>query len=441
MKERINNVLNYIKEQGFEGQINIFKNKSKKVSFSNGKLEELTEGEKGNAGIKVISKDGRVSNSLTNILEENELMKAAEKAISMAKYSEKDENNGISDNKEFTYIDWAYDEDTKGLELDEIIELAENMEKYAREYDERIKFVRGAEFTTNLTKMIFANTNDVYKYADYTTSSASIMLAAVEGDKSSMGFDFEISESYRLIDTNKIVKKAAEKALAGLEAKILNSGRYDIVLSPYTSAQLISIVLSSLSGENVYKGKSFFKNKKGEKVASSKFNLIHDPMNGSAPIISSFDNEGNNTSRFHFIENGVLKNYAHNIYSAKALGENPTGNAFASSGSPIPNISTINMHALTTTTKKKIMNQEKALYIESIMGLHTADPVSGRFSVQISGRILENGEFTGSFRGMTLAGTIPELLENIDDISSDFKYTGSISGSTMLIKNMSVGGK
>jgi PmbA protein len=75
------------------------------------------------------------------------------------------------------------------------------------------------------------------------------------------------------------------------------------------------------------------------------------------------------------------------------------------------------------------------------MGLHTADPVSGRFSVQISGRILEKGEFIGSFRGMTLAGTIPELLENIDDISSDFKYTGSISGSTMLIKNMSVGGK
>jgi PmbA protein len=136
-----------------------------------------------------------------------------------------------------------------------------------------------------------------------------------------------------------------------------------------------------------------------------------------------------------------LKNYAHNIYSANALGEEPKGNAFASSNSPIPSISTINMHALTTTTKKKILKQEKALYIENIMGLHTADPVSGRFSVQISGRILENGEFSGSFRGMTLAGTIPELLENIDDISSDFKYTGSISGSTMLIKNMSVGGK
>ena len=38
------------------------------------------------------------------------------------------------------------------------------------------------------------------------------------------------------------------------------------------------------------------------------------------------------------------------------------------------------------------------------MGLHTADPISGRFSVQISGRVIENGEFVGSFRGMTLAG-------------------------------------
>jgi len=165
MKEMISNVLNYIKKEGFKGQINIFTDKSKKASFSNGTLEELTEGERGTVGIKVISKDGRVSNSMTNILKEEELMKAAKKAINMAKYSEKDENNEISNDKEFTYIDWAYDEDTKDLEIDEIIEIAENMEKNAKKYDERIKFVRGASFETSLTKVIFANTNDIYKHA------------------------------------------------------------------------------------------------------------------------------------------------------------------------------------------------------------------------------------------------------------------------------------
>ncbi len=87
------------------------------------------------------------------------------------------------------------------------------------------------------------------------------------------------------------------------------------------------------------------------------------------------------------------------------------------------------------------MNVPKALYVTNIMGMHTADPVSGRFSVQISGRLIENGEFVRSFRGMTLAGTLEELLNNLEYIGSDFKYLGPIAGSTMLIRDLSVGGK
>ena len=75
------------------------------------------------------------------------------------------------------------------------------------------------------------------------------------------------------------------------------------------------------------------------------------------------------------------------------------------------------------------------------MGLHTADPISGRFSIQISGQVVENGQFTKSFRGMTMAGTLQEMLENIVMVGSDFKYMGSVAGSTTLIKNMSIGGK
>ena len=52
-------------------------------------------------------------------------------------------------------------------------------------------------------------------------------------------------------------------------------------------------------------------------------------MNGSAPLIASFDNEGTNTSRFNIIENGVLKSYLHSIYSANKFNTKPTGNSFA----------------------------------------------------------------------------------------------------------------
>jgi len=441
IKSIMEKAMNMIKKEGFKGQINIFSIESKNASFSNGKLEQLAEGEKGTAGIKVISADGRIATSSTNILTEKGIIEASEKAMAMVKYTEKDDGNDISDDQKFTYIDWAYDTDTKDMSLNEVMEIAEELEKKAKNADNRIMFVRGAEYETDLTRIHFANTNGLYKNALHTNASSSISLAAIEGGNSSFGFDFEVAQSYRLVDIDRIVKSAVEMAISGLNAEVLKSGRYDIIMSPLASAMFIGTLTTPLSGENVFKGKSFLKGKVGEKVANGSINLIHDPMNGSAPIIASFDNEGTNTSRFNIIENGILKSYLHNIYSAKKLGTKPSGNAFASIDSPNPSIGTVNLHFIANKTRKAILDVPKALYVTNIMGMHTADPVSGRFSVQISGRVVENGEFVGSFRGMTLAGTLSELLNNLVSIGSDFKYLGPVSGSTMLIKDLSVGGK
>lgn len=441
IKSIMEKAMNVIKKEGFKGQINIFSIESKNASFSNGKLEQLAEGEKGTAGIKVISADGRIATSSTNILTEKGIMEASEKAMAMVRYTEKDDGNDISDDQEFTYIDWAYDTDTRDMSLNEVMKIAEELEKKAKNADSRIMFVRGAEYETDLTRIHFANTNGLYKNALHTNASSSISLAAIEGENSSFGFDFEVAQSYRLVDIDRIVKNAVEMAISGLNSEVLKSGRYDIIMSPLASAMFIGTLTTPLSGENVFKGKSFLKGKVGEKVANGSINLIHDPMNGSAPIIASFDNEGTNTSRFNIIENGILKNYLHNIYSANKLGTKPSGNAFASIDSPNPSIGTVNLHFIANKTRKAILDVPKALYVTNIMGMHTADPVSGRFSVQISGRVVENGEFVGSFRGMTLAGTLSELLNNLVAIGSDFKYLGPVSGSTMLIKDLSVGGK
>ncbi|POZ91313.1 TldD/PmbA family protein [Petrotoga sp. SL27] len=441
VKSVIEKSMKEIKNKGFKGQINVFSTESKNASFSNGKLEQLTEGEKGAVGIKVISPDGRTATASSNIFTEEGIMQAVEKAIEMIKYTEKDDANDISKDEEFTYIDWSFDTDTKDMDLHEVMNLAQELEKKAKSEDERIKFVRGAEYEVALTRIHFGNTNGLYKNALFTNAASSISLAAIEGEDSSFGFDYQISQSYRLIDIDRIVKDSVEMAVSGLKSEVLSSGRYDIVMSPFASSMFLETLITPLSGENVYKGKSFLKDKLGEKVANLSVTLLHDPMNGSAPIIASFDNEGTNTSRFNVIENGVLKGFLHNIYSAKKLGSKPTGNSFASVESPNPSIGTINLHFIANKTRKDILNVPKALYVTNIMGMHTTDPVSGRFSVQISGRLIENGEFVRSFRGMTLAGTLEELLNNLEYIGSDFKYLGPVAGSTMLIRDLSVGGR
>jgi PmbA protein len=441
MRDILNKALSLIKESNHEGQINVFMENIKTCSFTSGKINELTEGNTASVGIKIIDKEGKTANSVTNIITEDGILDAVKKCLSLVKYCEPEENNGISNEKDFINLDWTYDQDTENVSLDTIMEMAKSLEEKARAIDKRIQFVRNSKIETKSNNIIFANTNDVFKEGKYTLAMAQISLSAVEEGKSSMGFEFDINRSYKLIDLDKVAKNVAKRAISGLNAVILNSGRYDIILSPYVSASLLGVMGMALSGENVCKGKSFLKDKIDTKIANENVTLVNDPINKTSPSAASFDNEGINTKEFSFIEKGVLKTYAHNIYSANKLNTKPTGNAFASSGNPIPSINAINMHMTPNSSLDEVMNSGKTLYINNVMGLHTADPISGRFSIQISGQVVENGEFKESFRGMTMAGTALELMENIEKIADDFKSMGSTSGSTMLIKNMSVGGK
>lgn len=129
VKSVIEKSMKEIKNKGFKGQINVFSTESKNASFSNGKLEQLTEGEKGAVGIKVISPDGRTATASSNIFTEEGIMQAVEKAIEMIKYTEKDDANDISKDEEFTYIDWSFDTDTKDMDLHEVMNLAQELEK------------------------------------------------------------------------------------------------------------------------------------------------------------------------------------------------------------------------------------------------------------------------------------------------------------------------
>jgi len=57
--------------------------------------------------------------------------------------------------------------------------------------------------------------------------------------------------------------------------------------------------------------------------------------------------------------------------------------------------------------------------ILSAMGLHTANPISGDFSVGISGQWIENGEVGYPVKEAVISGNILELFKKIDAVGSD----------------------
>ena len=157
-----------IKNNDCKGQINVFSVENKNASFSSGKLEQLSEGEQGSVGIKIISKEGKIATSTTNILSEKGINRCR-KAIQMVKYTQPDEAHDVSDEEEFTYIDWAFDVDTKNMSLNEVMELAQNLEQKAKKAIQELNLFVG-QVMKPLTRIYFAN-NGLYKNALFTNAA------------------------------------------------------------------------------------------------------------------------------------------------------------------------------------------------------------------------------------------------------------------------------
>ncbi len=74
--------------------------------------------------------------------------------------------------------------------------------------------------------------------------------------------------------------------------------------------------------------------------------------------------------------------------------------------------------------------------------LSGANPISGEFSVGISGVLIEHGRLTTPVREVTLAGDIIGMLKSVRALGDDARWVpaGSVLTPSVLIEGMAIGG-
>jgi PmbA protein len=196
-------------------------------------------------------------------------------------------------------------------------------------------------------------------------------------------------------------------------------------------------------------GISLLKGKEGCKIASDKLTLIDDPMREGSTVGTPFDAEGVATHRKAVIENGVLKTLLHNRETARIAGVESTANASKASYSSPVGISpyAFTIEAGEDTEEELFRKAGDGIYVTEMKGLHAgANAVTGDFSIESAGFLIEDGKLGKFVKSFTIAGNFFELLKNIAALSDkvEFSAGGSITsfGSpAVLIPGMSVAGK
>jgi PmbA protein len=153
-----------------------------------------------------------------------------------------------------------------------------------------------------------------------------------------------------------------------------------------------------------------------------------------------FDGEGLPTRRTVVVEQGVLRNYLLNTYTARKLGMKSTHNAARGlAGTPGIGCGNFYLEPGTLTPEQIIAAVPAGLYVTSLMGFGV-NTVTGDYSRGATGLWIENGALTHAVEEVTIAGNLAEMLKNVAAIGNDLEFRGAAASPTLRIDGMTIAG-
>ncbi len=237
-----------------------------------------------------------------------------------------------------------------------------------------------------------------------------------------------------------IGRRAAERAIRRLGAVKVETQRVPVIFEPRTARSLLGNVFEAVEGRSVYRRSSFLAEKLGQQVASTGVTVIDD---GTMPGLfgsSPFDDEGVPTRRTSVIKRGILKSYLLNTYSARKLGMKSTGNASRGiTGNAGVGHGNFYLEAGSRTAEELIGSVANGFYVTELIG-SGVNIATGDYSQGAAGLWIRNGELAFAVSEVTIAGTLQQMLLGME-AGADLEFRGSTASPTVLIPEMTVGGR
>ncbi len=256
----------------------------------------------------------------------------------------------------------------------------------------------------------------------------------------STGYEFDHSCFLDKVDPVFVGERATFFATESDNGKDIATGEYDILLSPLAYGELLgNVFVPALSGRNVHAGRSRLAQSLGKIVTDPQITMYDDPLLEKANGSVRWDAEGTPTRRVDFIREGILETFAYDLKTAYRFGKTSTASAKRGGFGGLPSIG---HHNFVVDGKRNEVADERVVYVHNVVGAHTANPMSGEFSVELSNAFwMEGGEFDTPIRSAMLSGNVFDLHHNISGLSKESRAIGSMILPSVKINKQHIIGK
>jgi len=406
------------------------------ISVRKGKVETIEQNRDKGIGITVYVGKKR-GNASTSDFSMKSLEDTVEAAYNIARFTAEDDCAGLPDAEMLE----MHPQDLKLFHpwlvtAEEAIDLACRAEAAAYAVDKRITNCEGASVHAQQSHFVAANSRGFV--GGYPFSRHTISVAPIAGKGSKMQRDdwYSSHRNHKKIATPEAIGSyAAERALARLNARTIDTRKCPVLFEAPLAAGLLGAFVQAVSGGALYRKSSFLLDTLGKQIFPNHIQVVEDPHVFGAVGSSPFDDEGVKTLKRDVVTNGVLNGYFLSTYSARKLGMQTTGNAGGSH----------NLNLTSTLTKRgdhfaqMLKKMGTGLLVTELMG-QGVNYVTGDYSRGASGFWVENGVIQYPVEEITIAGNMREMFEHIVAIGNDTLTRGTKTTGSILIESMTIAG-
>jgi len=426
---------------GGEAELHVIRSRARGYEAREGRLDTIAFSDTLSLGLRVF-RGNRMGFSYGFLGDDADLARMAQEAAFCAESSDPDDAYGLPDAGTPLGGPALYDPARESVAEEEKGEFARTLEAGVLARDPRMKRVRTAALHDTVTDVSLVNSRGVSLERRESRCFAHVETVAEDGGEGQTGYGFGFARSLRGLSPDAISGEGADRALRMLGATRPKTGEYRAVLENGAAAELLEVLAPSFLAPQVAKGKSMLAGKAGVRVASVAVAVADDPLDPGASGAEPFDGEGTPARRLELISRGVLRSYLADAFWGRKIGTGTTGACRRPGAKQPPTVGASNLCFSPGTLSFDALLDAAGdgILLTEFLGIHTADPVSGDFSVGASGIRIAGGKLAGPLHGFAVSGNVLDLLGKVESAGSDFRWFGSVGAPSLLVGRIAVGG-